>query len=147
MSSLLIYGARQLLTLHGPSGPRRRTAMRDLGIIQDGAILIVDGRICEAGPSRRVENLAAARAATRSIDASGRIVMPGFVDSNTHLVCGPLRMIDYEMRIAGSSDKQIDEAGGGLRWTVRAVRAAVTRRLFLEAQKTLRDVRAWMKWT
>ena len=138
MSSLLIYGARQLLTLHGPSGPRRGTQMRDLGIIQDGAILIVDGRIREAGPSRRVENLAAARAATRVIDASGRVVMPGFVDSNTHLVCGPLRMTDYEMRIAGSSDKQIDEAGGGLRWTVRAVRAAVTRRLFLDTQKTLR---------
>ncbi len=139
MSTLLIYGARQLLTLHGPSGPRRGPALRDLGIIQDGAVLIEDGRIREAGPSRRVENLAAARAADRAIDASGRVVMPGFVDSNTHLICGSPRMTDYEMRIAGASDAEIDAAGGGLRWTVRAVRAAQASRLFLDAKKTLRQ--------
>ena len=139
MSSLLIYGARQLLTLHGPSGPRRGSVMRDLGIIQDGAVLIVDGRIREVGPSRRVENLAAARAADNVIDASGRVVMPGFVDSNTHLICGPPRMTDYEMRIAGANDAEIEGAGGGIRWTVRSVRATPARRLFLEAQKTLRQ--------
>jgi imidazolonepropionase len=139
MSSLLIYGARQLLTLHGPTGPRRGASMRDLGIIQDGAVLIVDGRVAEAGPSRRVENLAAARKADRAIDASGRVVMPGFVDSHTHLICGPIRMSDYEMRIAGATDRDIDEAGGGIRWSVRAVRAAQARRLQLDARKTLRQ--------
>jgi imidazolonepropionase len=139
MSTLLIYGARQLLTLHGPSGPRRGPAMRDLGIIQDGAVLIVDGRIREAGPSRRVENLAGARLADRAIDASGRVVMPGFVDSNTHLICGSPRLTDYEMRIAGATDAEIESAGGGLRWTARAVRAAASRRLFLDAKKTLRQ--------
>ena len=113
--------------------------MRDLGIIQDGAVLIVDGRVAEAGPTRRVENLASARKADRAIDASGRVVMPGFVDSNTHLICGPVRMSDYEMRIAGASDQDIDDAGGGLRWSVRAVRAAQASRLFLEARKTLRQ--------
>src|SRR5260370_1310319 len=113
MSSILIYGARQLLTLHGPSGPRRGSAMRDLGIIQDGAVLIVDGIIRESGTTRRVENLAAARAADRTVDASGRVVMPGFVDSNTHLICGPVRMTDYEMGIAGATDAEIDAAGGG----------------------------------
>jgi len=139
MSSLLIYGAKQLLTLHGPSGPRRGPAMRELGIIPDGAVLIVDGLIRECGPGRRVENLAAARAADRSIDACGRVVMPGFVDSNTHLVCGPLRMSDYEMRIGGASDAEIEAAGGGPAWTVRALRGAQSRRLFLDAQKTLRQ--------
>jgi imidazolonepropionase len=81
----LVRGARQLLTLRGPSGPRRGTDLQNLGIIQDGAVLIADGLIVEVGSSRRVENLAAARDADE-IDASGCVVMPGFVDSDIHLV-------------------------------------------------------------
>jgi len=95
----LISGARQLLTLRGASGPRRGADLRSLGIIQDGAVLIVDGRIIEVGPSRRLENLAIARQA-HLIDASGRVVLPGFVDSHTHLISGPVRVPDYEMRSA-----------------------------------------------
>lgn len=74
-----------MLTLRGPSGPRRGTDLRNLGIIQDGAVLIVDGAIVEVGPSRRVENLALARDA-EEIDASGCVVMPGFVDSHVPLI-------------------------------------------------------------
>jgi imidazolonepropionase-like amidohydrolase len=81
----LVRGARQLLTLRGPSGPRRGTDLRNLGIIQDGAVLIADGVIAEVGPSRRLENLALARGA-EEIDASASVVMPGFVDSDVHLV-------------------------------------------------------------
>jgi imidazolonepropionase len=83
----LIRGARQLLTLRGPSGPRRGADLRNLGIIQDGAVLIADGLIREVGPSRRLENLALARGA-EEIDASGRVVMPGFVDVHLHLAGG-----------------------------------------------------------
>jgi imidazolonepropionase len=86
-SVTLLRGARQLLTLRGPSGPRRGPDLRNLGLIQDGAVLVVDGLIHEVGPSRRLENLALAREAAE-IDASGCVVMPGFVDSHTHLVTG-----------------------------------------------------------
>lgn len=82
--TILVRGARQLLTLRG-GGPRRGPAMQDPGIIFDGALLIRDGRILEAGPSRRVENLKGARYA-REIDANGRVVIPGFVDSHTQPV-------------------------------------------------------------
>jgi imidazolonepropionase len=78
----LVRGARQLLTLRGAGGPRRGAALSELGIIPDGALLIRGGKILEAGPSRRVENLALARGA-REINAAGRVVMPGFVDSQT----------------------------------------------------------------
>jgi imidazolonepropionase len=84
----LVRGARQLLTLHGPSGPRRGADLRNLGLIQDGAVLIVDGVIREVGSSRRVENLALARQADE-IDATRRVVMPGFVDSHMHIVGEP----------------------------------------------------------
>ena len=83
----LVRGARQLLTLRGASGPRRGADLRNLGIIQDGAVLIADGLIEEVGPSRRVENLALARG-REVIDASGCVVMPGFVDSHAHVVRG-----------------------------------------------------------
>lgn len=96
------------MTLRGANGPRRGAELRNLGIIQDGAVLIVDGRIQEVGPSRRVENLALARQAD-VIDATGRVVMPGFVDSHTHLVSGPARIPDYEARVV-SVDETIEIA-------------------------------------
>jgi imidazolonepropionase len=87
--TLLVRGARQLLTLHGGAEPRRGFALQEPGIIRDGAVLIDDGRIVEVGTSRRVENLALA-CRCQEIDATGRVVMPGFVDCHTHLFsCAP----------------------------------------------------------
>ncbi|MBI4873898.1 MAG: amidohydrolase family protein [Acidobacteria bacterium] len=93
---LLVRGARQLVTLRGSSGPRRGSALRELSIVADGAVLISDGVIMDVGATRRVENLAAARQA-REIDASGRVVLPGLVDCCAHLVAGPLRL-EHEAR-------------------------------------------------
>jgi imidazolonepropionase len=69
-------------------------------VVQDGSVLIVDGLIREVGPTRRVENLAAARGAVE-INATGRVVMPGFVDSHTHLVSGAPRLDEFEALISG----------------------------------------------
>jgi imidazolonepropionase len=94
----LVRGARQLLTLRGPSGPRRGADLRNLGIIQDGAVLIADGLIVEVGPSRRLENLALARGA-QEVDASGCVVLPGFVDGDVHLVKSAHEMSPRRLRI------------------------------------------------
>ncbi len=85
---VLIRRARQLITLHGPSGPRRGAAMNEIAVVNDGALLIHNGAIQESGPTRRIENLQQARAA-REIDALGRIVMPSFVDPVAALVARP----------------------------------------------------------
>ncbi len=74
-----------MLTLHGSKTPRRGSELNQLSIIQDGSLLIRDGVLEEVGPTRRVENLALARSAAE-IDAAGCVVMPGFVDSHTHLL-------------------------------------------------------------
>ena len=97
---ILVRGARQLLTLRGPIGPRRGKDLRNLGMVPDGSVLIADGVIQEVGPTRRVENLAAARDAVE-VSAAGRVVMPGFVDSYTHLVSGAPRLAEFEAMISG----------------------------------------------
>lgn len=86
--TVLVRSARQVLTLRGLSGPRRGSALGELGVISDGAILIRQGRILEAGLSRRLENVTAARRA-REINAAGRIVMPGFVDCHAEIILPP----------------------------------------------------------
>jgi imidazolonepropionase len=98
----LVRGARQLLTLRGSVKPRRGDELGELGVIHDGAVLIENGVIQEVGPSRRLENLHVARGA-EEINATGRVVMPGFVDSHTHLISGPSWVQEYEARLAGQN--------------------------------------------
>ena len=81
---LLLRGAKQLLTLRGPSGVRRGAALNDLGIIEDGSILIQDRRILSVGPTRRIENLKESRGAV-DVPVTGCVVMPGFVDPALHV--------------------------------------------------------------
>jgi imidazolonepropionase len=81
---LLLRGAKQLLTLRGPSGVRRGAALNDLGIIEDGSILIQDRRILSVGPTRRIENLKESRRAI-DVPVTGCVVMPGFVDPAIHV--------------------------------------------------------------
>jgi imidazolonepropionase len=90
-------------------------------VIQDGAILIRDGILMEVGPSRRVENLAQARGAIE-INAAGRVVMPGFVDSHTHLAFPP----------AGIQTPDLAAAVHALR-TATGQRLQVRTRAYLEA--------------
>jgi imidazolonepropionase len=131
---LLVRGARQLLTLRGPSGARRGPAMGELGLIQDGAMLVCDGKVAHIGPARRIENLAEARLA-EEVDATGAVVMPGFVDSHTHMVFGAPRLAEYEMRIAGRGYREIAAEGGGILQSMRSVRAATSRGLAGQARK------------
>jgi imidazolonepropionase len=87
---ILVRNARQLLTLQGPPGPRRGADLSNLGLMVNGAVLIVNGVIREVGLTSRLESLTAARGALK-IDATGCVVLPGFVDSHTHLVGPPTR--------------------------------------------------------
>jgi imidazolonepropionase len=126
---LLIRGAKQLLTLRGPLGPRRGAALNDLGLIRDGALLVRDGIILEVGPSRRVENLAPARRAVE-INAAGRVVMPGFVDSHTHLVHGGPWLEDFESRFRAGGPPEPSRA---LHASVQTIHSSSTQTLTTRA--------------
>lgn len=136
---LLVRGARQLLTLRGGPEARRGPALRELGLIRNGALLVQDGRIAAVGPARQVERLAAARGA-KEIDAGGCVVLPGFVDSHTHLVHGPARLWDYEARLEGQTYEQIAAAGGGILSTMRAVRTTPAARLQAMARESMNQM-------
>lgn len=118
MGTFAIDNAR-ILTLSGHDGPRRGDAMRDLGVLERGHV-VIDGDTIEAVGSGEAP---AIDGATR-IDAGGRVVMPSYVDPHTHACWSGERFDEYEMKLAGASYLEILESGGGIMSTVRAVRSA-----------------------
>jgi imidazolonepropionase len=131
--TLLVRGAKQLLTLRGSADPRRGAALQDLGIIRDGGLLIEDGRIVEVGSNHRIENLVPARKATE-IDATGHVVMPGFVDCHAHLVWGIPPPDEYEARGIGGV---IRDAVSGPESGVQALHNTSVKRLESRARHFL----------
>jgi imidazolonepropionase len=132
MSSLAVLHASQLVTLSGPKRPRVGTEMSELAIIRDGGMLIRDGEIERVGPSDEIEKNAGD---AEIVDASGRVVMPGFVDAHTHLVFAGNRLDDFERRALGETYEQIAKAGGGIWSTVGKTRAASELDLLAQAKE------------
>ncbi len=130
-----------MLTLRG-RGPRRGRALSNLGIVTDGALLIRDGRIIGVGARAKVEALADARSAEK-LDVEGRVILPGFVDSHTHLIHAASRAEDYELKIAGASYEEIARKGGGILNSVKKLRAATSESLKRRALAALREFAAY----
>jgi imidazolonepropionase len=139
-NSLLVTGASQLLTLRG-SGPRRGNSLSKLGLIEDGTLLVRDGLIAAVGTRAEVEKLPETRAAEK-LDLGGRVALPGFVDSHTHLVHAASRAEEYELRIAGASYEEIARKGGGILNSVKKLRAATSATLKKRALAALKQFAA-----
>ncbi len=133
---LAVVGCRQLATLRGPARPRVRAEMRDLGVIEDGALLVRDGRIVAAGRYAELKDQIGRDA--EIVDAAGGVVMPGFVDAHTHLVFAGNRADEFERRIEGATYQQIASAGGGIQATVRRTREASEDELLEAARRHAR---------
>lgn len=98
---------------------RLATMAEGLGLVEDGAILIEDGRIAYAGPAADLPDSRGAEVT----DLGGRWVTPAPIDCHTHLVHGGNRAREFEMRLAGASYEEIARAGGGIVSSVSATRA------------------------
>ena len=96
--------------------------MRQLAIVEDGALLIRDDRIEAVGRRREIQPLITGDCEV--IDAGKRVVMPGFVDAHTHAVFAGIRANEFEQRTAGATYREIAARGGGIRATVRSTRNA-----------------------
>ncbi|MCI0348256.1 MAG: imidazolonepropionase [Acidobacteriales bacterium] len=145
---LLLTNIRQLLTLRAPgkaAGPRRGPELNDVGIVEDAAVLTAEGKVVTAGKQREVLRHPAMREHKKKLeefDCTGRVVLPGFVDSHTHPVFVSPRLVDFEKRIAGATYEEIAASGGGIRSSVDAVRKASQNELALRVVLALKQMAA-----
>lgn len=129
--SLLIRHARILTLARSKPGialtpvtrARRGAELRELGILPRGDVLIVDDKISAVGVDL------AAPADAEVLEADGRVLMPGFVDCHTHACWAGDRIDEWEQQLGGLSAAEINQRGGGLFATVRAVRDATRKQL------------------
>jgi len=131
-NSLLIRGASQIVTVGGRA-PRRGKALSDIGIVRDGALLLRDGFIYAVGPAAKIERLKESKSA-EALDLGGRVVLPGFVDSHTHLIHAASRAEEYELKIQGVGYEEIARKGGGILNSVNKLRGATAQDLKARAQ-------------
>ena len=129
---MLIHSAKQLLTIAGP--PQRGDILGSLGIIPNGAVLVRDSLIYALGPT---DELIEEYPNEPQIDASNRVVMPGFVDPHTHVIWAGDRAAEFELRLEGKSYLEILEAGVGIISSVRAAREASSETLMEETRSRL----------
>jgi imidazolonepropionase len=117
-ADLLITGITQLATATGAS-PKHGAEMRELSIIENAAIAIIDKHFAWIGAGSEWRGTA-----SRTIDLGSRAVVPGLIDPHTHAVWAGDRLRDFEARTAGFTYEQILTAGGGIWSTIRATTAA-----------------------
>jgi len=126
-------------------GPRRGGELKQVGLIEDGTVLCVGGKIVSVGTTKdalRDPWLKKHRRNITEIDCGGGVVLPGFVDSHTHPVFVDPRLVDFEKRIEGASYEQIAAAGGGIRSSLEGVRQAKKSALSAKILTALQDMAA-----
>lgn len=126
---MLIHSTSQLLTLRG--GPQRGETLGDLGIIENGAVLIRDGKIEAVGTT---EELRGSFPGEEELDAGGCAVLPGFVDPHTHVIWAGDRAAEFDLRLQGKTYLEILAAGGGILSTVKATRNASIEQMLAETR-------------
>lgn len=137
-SNLYVHNIGQLITCRG-SYKKGAQAMGDIGLIEGPcAVVIKDGLVAFAGKENEVpQDLVNGM---ECLDAEGGAVLPGFVDSHTHLVFGGYREDEFQWRLAGESYMSIMQKGGGIASTTRATRAATHEELRRSALLHLRNM-------
>ena len=119
---LIIEKANQLVTLRGGSEkPLTKENMRQLGIIENGAVAVKNGKIIDVGKTEKINSKYKSE---NVINAYGKLVAPGFVDAHTHLVFAGSREDEFEMKLEGISYMEILQKGGGILRTVTETRKA-----------------------
>jgi imidazolonepropionase len=124
---ILIKNSNELITLKGPNKPRIKKEMSDLSIINNCSLAIKEGIIVETGKNLKYK-------AKKTIDASGKVVMPGFVDPHTHLVFAGSREFELDWKLQGLSYMDILKKGGGIFYTVNETRKAKDTDLLKQAR-------------
>ena len=138
--NLIIKNAAELVTCSGFAAKKGKE-MAELNIIDDGAVVVKEGRISALGKTKQIlAEIGKSKLDLTdfdTIDAADRAVLPGFVDSHTHLVFGGYRAEEFSWRLRGDSYMEIMERGGGILNTVEATRNADEEELIASGIKRL----------
>lgn len=133
-ADLVLTNIGQLVTCSSGGKPKRGNEMRNVGIIDDGAVAIADGKFLAVGPRVNIEP---EFNAAETVDVGGRAVCPGFIDPHTHIVFAGDRLDEFELKIQGADYLEILKGGGGIVSTVRKTREAPFEELVGEARARL----------
>ncbi len=122
-ADLIVSNCQQLLHCGGTL-PKRREALRDIGLIERSSIASFKGRIIFVGEEIELRDKVSLVKDGLLIDAGGMTALPGFVDSHTHLPFAGSREKEFELRLQGHSYRELTEKGMGIQTTVNATRNA-----------------------
>lgn len=140
---LLLKNIGQMITCKGDNTkPKAGKMQSDIGLTENGYIYSENETIRFEGTEKEFNEYIKENPITddvTEIDCSGKIVLPGLIDSHTHFVFAGSRADEYEMRIRGCTYEEIAEAGGGIANTVIAVRSATKNELMSEGKKRLNN--------
>jgi imidazolonepropionase len=119
MSKLIIKNVSELVTCRGRA-PKHGKDMSDIGLIKNGCLVIENDTIIDVGTKEILKNYNEEE--YQVIDAENKAVLPGFIDSHTHLIFGGYRAEEFSWRLKGDTYMSIMERGGGITSTVRSTR-------------------------
>ncbi len=132
-ADLIIHNA-QLVTCASNGKAKKGAQMPDLGIIENGVVAVVDGKIVAVAKS---DEILGEFESANTIDAQGKVVSPGFVECHTHIVFAGNRLNEFELKIKGADYLEILKSGGGIHSTVRQTREASVEDLIGQSRKRL----------
>ncbi|MEO6656192.1 MAG: imidazolonepropionase [Pyrinomonadaceae bacterium] len=133
-ADLIVHNAGQLVTCASVGKPKRGGAMLDVGIIENGAVAVADGKFIAVG---KLAEILGSFSSDNLIDADGRVVCPGFVDPHTHIVYAGDRLNEFELKIKGADYLEILASGGGIISTVMQTREASVETLVKQSLRRL----------
>lgn len=134
-ADLLVENAAQILTLAGAD--QRYEPGGRLGILAEGTVAVRDGRIVWVGPEDLASGNISLLPGGKKLDATGKVVTPGFIDSHTHLLFAGTREQEFELRLQGATYQEIAAKGGGIKSTVEMTRRASREELLALGRKNL----------
>lgn len=131
MNDLIIQNIKELILPKSTDRPLKGAELDELDVIENGTVVVKDGKIVYSGPyTDKYE-------AEQIIDATGKVVSPSLIDAHTHLIFGGSREHEMSLKRQGKSYLEILESGGGILSTVKATREISEDDLFKKAEHDL----------